>query len=214
MSNRTILRAAALAALFLIAGILVWLCFDGTEESGLAVEIAAPTRAADTPKPPAEETPAIMPTPQAEETAAPQQTEAQQAQPAAATQGSFGTLTIGRKEIPVAGNVDEATLDKSPGWMPDSTLPGGSGMCVILGHRNRKHLRPLEKVELGDEIVFTYPDGRTATYTVTETMIYENTADWRLPAVDGDTLVLVTCYPFRYSGSAPGKFVVVSRFAN
>lgn len=214
MSNRTILRAAALAALFLLAVILVWLCFDGTEESGLAVEIAVPVRAADTSEPPAKETPAITPAPQAEETAAPQQTEAQQAQPIATAKGIFGTLTIGRKEVPVAGNVDEATLYKSPGWMPDSALPGGSGMCVILGHRNRKHLRPLEKVELGDEIVFTYPDGRTATYTVTETMIYENTADWRLPAEDGDTLVIVTCYPFRYSGSSPGKFVVVSRFAN
>ena len=214
MSNRAILRAAVLVALFLLAVILVWLCFDGTEESGLAVEIAAPTRAADTPKPSAEEMPAIMPTPQAEETAAPQQTEAQQAQPTATAKGSFGTLTIGSKKIPIADNVNEAALDKSPGWMPESALPGESGMCVILGHRNRKHLRPLEKVELGDEIVFTYPDGRTATYTVTETMIYENTADWRLPAVDGDTLVLVTCYPFRYSGSSPGKFVVVSRFAN
>ena len=105
--------------------------------------------------------------------------------------------------------VDEATLDKSPGWMPESALPGESGMCVILGHRNRKHLRPLEKVEIGDELIFTYPDGRTATYIVSETMIYESTADWRLPAVDGDTLVLVTCYPFRYSGSAPGKIMIV-----
>ena len=214
MSNRAILKAAALAALFLIAGISDWLCFGSTDKSDPAVEIAAPIRADNTHEPSPMETPVITPTPQAKEAAAPQHTEAQQAQPTATAKGSFGTLTIGRKEVPVAGNVDEATLYKSPGWMPDSALPGGSGMCVILGHRNRKHLRPLEKVELGDEIVFTYPDGRTATYTVTETMIYENTADWRLPAVDGDTLVLVTCYPFRYSGSAPGKFVVVSRFAN
>ena len=214
MNKRTILRAAALASLFLLAVILVWLCFDGTEESGLAVELAVPVRAADTSEPPAKETPAITPAPQAEETAAPQQTEAQQAQPNATARGSFGMLTIDCKDIPIAGNVDEAALDKSPGWMPESALPGESGMCVILGHRNRKHLRPLEKVEIGDELIFTYPDGRTATYIVTETMIYENTADWRLPAVDGDTLVLVTCYPFRYSGSAPGKFVVVSRFAN
>ena len=209
MNKRTILKAAVLAALFLIAGISGWLCFGSTDKSDLAVEIAVPVRAADTSEPPAKETPAITPAPQAEETAAPQQTEAQQAQPNATAKGSFGTLTIGRKEIPIAGNVDEATLDKSPGWMSESSLPGERGMCVILGHRNRKHLRPLEKVEIGDEMIFTYPDGRTATYIVTETMIYENTADWRLPAVDGDTLVLVTCYPFRYSGSAPGKFVVV-----
>ena len=135
-----------------------------------------------------------QPTPIPPETAAPQQTEAQQLITAS---GSLGVLTVGRKEIPIAGNVDEATLDKSPGWMPESALPGESGMCVILGHRNRKHLRPLEKVEIGDELIFTYPDGRTAT------------ADWRLPAVDGDTLVLVTCYPFRYSGSAPGKIMIV-----
>lgn len=210
MNKRTILKAAALAALFLIAGILGWLCFGSTDKSGLAVEIATPVRATDTPEAPVKEMPAITPTPQAEETAAPQQTEAQQEQPNATAKGSFGTLTIDRKEIPIAGNVDEATLDKSPGWMPDSALPGESGMCVILGHRNRKHLRPLEKVEIGDEIIFTYPDGRAATYIVTETMIYENTADWRLPAVDGDTLVLVTCYPFRYSGSAPGKYQIVA----
>ena len=206
MSNRAILKAAALAALFLIAGISDWLCFGSTDKSDPAVEIAAPIRADNTHEPSPMETPVITPTPQAKEAAAPQQTEAQQLITAS---GRLGVLTVGRKEIPIAGNVDEATLDKSPGWMPESALPGESGMCVILGHRNRKHLRPLEKVELGDEIVFTYPDGRTATYTVTETMIYENTADWRLPAVDGDTLVLVTCYPFRYSGSAPGKIMIV-----
>ena len=58
-------------------------------------------------------------------------------------------------------------------------------------------------------IIFTYSDGRTATYTVTETIIYENTADWRLPAAEGDTLVLVTCWPFRYSGNAPGKYQII-----
>ncbi len=207
MNKRTILKAAGLAVLFLIASILGWLCFSSTVESGFAVEITAPVRAADSPPPSANETPAITPTPQVEETAIPQQT---QAQSAAITEGSYGTLTIGRKIISIAGNVNENTLEKSPGWMPESAPPGESGMCVILGHRNRKHLRPLEKVKIGDEIIFTYPDGRTAIYTVTETMIYENTADWRLPAVDGNTLVLVTCWPFRYSGSAPGKYQVAA----
>lgn len=56
----------------------------------------------------------------------------------------LGTLTIGRKEIPIAVDVDEHTLATTPGWLPDSSLPGEDGMYVILGHRNRKHLRPLE----------------------------------------------------------------------
>ena len=68
-------------------------------------------------------------------------------------------------------------------------------MSVILGHRNRKHLRPLQ-----DEYA----------YTVFEIVIYEDSADWRLPTADGNVLVLVTCYPFRYSGNAPGKYMVTA----
>lgn len=122
----------------------------------------------------------------------------------------LGTLTIGRKEIPIAADVDEHTLATSPGWLPDSSLPGEDGMCVILGHRNHKHLRPLEKVKIGDEIIFTYPNGKVVVYSVSEITIFENTADWRLPSAEGDILVLVTCYPFRYSGNAPGKYMVIA----
>ena len=134
-----------------------------------------------------------------------------QGQPEAPSSGtSLGILCIGKKEIPVAIGVDEATLADGPGWMPDSALPGQAGMSVILGHRNRKHLRPLQDVEIGDSLCFRYPDGREYAYTVSEIVIYEDSADWRLPALDGNTLVLVTCYPFRYSGNAPGKYVVVA----
>ena len=46
----------------------------------------------------------------------------------------------------------ESTLDKSPGWLTTSVLPGEDGMCVVYGHRNRNHLKVLEKVERGDTI--------------------------------------------------------------
>ena len=134
-----------------------------------------------------------------------------QGQPIASSgRAGLGILCIGKKEIPVAIGVDEATLADGPGWMPDSALPGQAGMSVILGHRNRKHLRPLQDVEIGDSLCFRYPDSREYAYTVSEIVIYEDTADWRLPALDGNTLVLVTCYPFRYSGNAPGKYVVTA----
>ena len=134
-----------------------------------------------------------------------------QGQPIASSgRAGLGILCIGKKEIPVAIGVDEATLADGPGWMPDSALPGQAGMSVILGHRNRKHLRPLQDVEIGDSLCFRYPDSREYTYTVSEIVKYEDSADWRLPALGGNTLVLVTCYPFRYSGNAPGKYVVVA----
>ena len=206
MNKQTIYRAALLAAIALSAILLGWLCF-GTDNP-MIIEIEGPPRATQMP---AVTTTAhdAMPAPQ--ETGAPELNEPEQNNEQAnnsAVTNRLGTLTIGGKDIPIASNVDESTLEKSPGWMPDSALPGESGMCVILGHRNRRHLRPLEKVTIGEEITFTYPDGRTAAYTVTEIVIYENTADWRLPSAAGDTLVLVTCYPFRYSGNAPGKYMV------
>ena len=136
--------------------------------------------------------------------------EAQGQPEASSREAGLGILCIGKKEIPVAIGVDEATLADGPGWMPDSALPGQVGMSVILGHRNRKHLRPLQDVEIGDSLCFRYPDGREYTYTVSEIVKYEDTADWRLPALGGNTLVLVTCYPFRYSGNAPGKYVVTA----
>ena len=207
--KRKIIRAALLAALAISAIALGWVCLGPRNPT--IVEIEAPPRATQTPATPtsAPDAPSLPLETEAPELNTSEQ-EKGQADNSAAT-NRLGTLTIGNKEIPIASDVDESTLEKSPGWMPDSALPGESGMCVILGHRNRKHLRPLEKVKLGDSISFTYPDGRTAAYTVCETMVYQNTADWRLPAVDGDTLVLVTCWPFQYSGNAPGKYVVLSR---
>ena len=68
----------------------------------------------------------------------------------------------------------------------------------------------LEKVERGDTVKITM-DGIAYDYTISDITIYENTDDLRLPTVDGKTLVLVTCYPFRYSGHAPGKCVVMAQ---
>lgn len=208
MNKHRMIRAALLAALALSVIVLGWLCLD--TDNPMIVEIEAPIRTTQIPAVPssAPDIPSL-----ALETETPKLNESEQEKEQSnnsAVTNRLGILTIGNKEIPIASNVDESTLEKSPGWMPDSALPGESGMCVILGHRNRKHLRPLEKVELGDSISFTCPDGRTAAYTVTEIVIYENTADWRLPSAAGDTLVLVTCYPFRYSGNAPGKYQIIA----
>ena len=84
-------------------------------------------------------------------------------------------------------------MSESPGWLPSSALPGQDGMCVVYGHRNRTHLRVLEKVELGDTITVTMKDKTVYAYTVSDIKIYENTADFKLPTSIGKTLVLATC---------------------
>ena len=123
---------------------------------------------------------------------------------------AFFTLSILNDTISVAYGVEESTLKKTPGWLTTSVLPGENGMCVVYGHRNRNHLKILEKATVGDTITAT-KDGIVYTYAVSDVAIYESTSDWRLPTLDGSTLVLVTCYPFRYSGHAPGKYMVTAQ---
>ena len=126
--------------------------------------------------------------------------------------GILGHLIYDGKSVIVRDDIDAATLEKSPGWVPDSALPGNSGMSIIFGHRNRKHLKLIEPIEVGNTISFRFvSDNRLVSYEVTNVQIFEKTSDWTLPVTDEDVLVLVTCYPFEYTGNAPGKFQVIAR---
>jgi len=126
--------------------------------------------------------------------------------------GILGHLIYAGKSVVVRDDIDADTLEKSPGWVPDSSLPGNSGMSIIFGHRNRKHLKLIEPIEVGDTISFRFvSDNRLVSYEVTDVQIFEKTSDWTLPVTDEDILVLVTCYPFEYTGNAPGKFQVIAR---
>ena len=211
MKSQTTTRAALIAALSILAAIIGIALSVQHENSDAFVEIKPmPTPKAtnvisSTPLP----SPAALPPPTPEATLQP-------AYPSAATpvpvQGgkAFFTLSILNDTISVAYGVEESTLKKTPGWLTTSVLPGENGMCVVYGHRNRNHLKILEKVTMGDTITAT-KDGIAYTYAVSDVAIYESTSDWRLPTLDGSTLVLVTCHPFRYSGHAPGKYMVIAR---
>ncbi len=125
--------------------------------------------------------------------------------------GSAFSVYINGKTISIAYGVAEKTLDKSPGWLETSALPGQAGMCVIYGHRNRTHLRILETVEAGDSVAATLPDGSEYTYIVTQVQAFEDSADLKIPVLDGKSIALITCYPFRYSGNAPGRYLIVGQ---
>ena len=121
--------------------------------------------------------------------------------------GMAFTLTILGKTISVAGNVEASTLDKAPGWLPTSAKPGKEGVCVVYGHRNRNHLLVLKDIDYGDTILVTMPNGKTYTYIVEQTEILDSDDELRIPIIEGKHLILVTCYPFYYSGHAPKQFV-------
>lgn len=216
MKKQTIIRAAVLAALSITAIILCIIAFTPQEQENTFVELQPITTPEIVHTEPAGETntslaPTIPPTSAQTEEATPAPTASPTLRPQKEGDGLF-TLDIKGSTISVAYGVEEKTLDKTPGWLTTSVLPGEDGMCVVYGHRNRNHLKVLENVKRDDTITVTMDEGTVYTYTVSDITIYENTADLSLPVMDGKTLVLMTCYPFRYSGHAPGKCVVTARF--
>ena len=123
--------------------------------------------------------------------------------------GAAFVLTIHGKNITIAPSVDEATLEKTPGWLNTSASPGEEGVCVVYGHRNRNHLQILKDVTYGETIKFTMPNGKVYTYVIESTEILGSDEDLRIPTIEGKHLVITTCYPFYYTGHAPKKFVVI-----
>lgn len=213
MKSQTTKRAALIAALSILAAIIGIALSMQHENGDVFVEIKpiptpkATNMISSTPLPSHAAVLQSSPTPEA--TLQPVYTPT--ATPAPMQGGrAFFTLSILNDTISVAYGVEESTLKKTPGWLTTSVLPGENGMCVVYGHRNRNHLKILEKVTMGDTITAT-KDGIAYTYTISDVAIYESTSDWRLLTLDGSTLVLVTCYPFRYSGHAPGKYMVTAQ---
>jgi LPXTG-site transpeptidase (sortase) family protein len=65
-------------------------------------------------------------------------------------------------------------------------------------------------LESGDVIRLTVP-GRRYVYSVKFTDIVDPKEKWVLEPSAGQSLTLVTCYPFYFVGHAPKRFVVRAR---
>ena len=120
---------------------------------------------------------------------------------------------IGRLEIPrlkisvmVREGADEGTLARAVGHIPGTALPGKLGNVGLAGHRDT-FFRPLRNIRKDDTIEVQTTQG-TYRYLVKSTKIVSPRDVSVLNASAGDTLTLVTCYPFYYVGSAPKRFIV------
>jgi len=130
--------------------------------------------------------------------------------------------TVARLRIPrlkvnesVFYDASKKNLDKGPCWMTGSARPPLSaedrpeaGLRVIQAHRD-KHFRPLKTIRLGDWIELETAAG-TQGYRVRDIEIMRAPREEeRLAALrQKDALVLLTCYPFRYIGPAPDRYLV------
>lgn len=146
---------------------------------------------------------------EAEETPAPQEADAASIE----RDLQLDPDVIGRIEIPRLGleaivreGDDEETLDRAVGFIPGTARPGAGGNTALAGHRDT-FFRPLRRIEVGDVIRLEVP-GETYAYRVAETRVVDPGEVSVLESRGTEELTLLTCYPFRWIGPAPERFVV------
>ncbi|HIG92038.1 MAG TPA: class D sortase [Methylococcaceae bacterium] len=103
-----------------------------------------------------------------------------------------------------------SSLAFAPGWNAWIAKLGEQGVTVISGHRDT-HFKILKDTEVGDFIDVVSTKGETVNYEV-ETI---NVVDSRVASIKteqpGQTLVLVTCYPFdAVVAGGPLRYVVMA----
>ena len=99
----------------------------------------------------------------------------------------------------------------APAHVSASVKPGERGMSVIGGHRDT-HFSLLQKVNVFDEVIVEFPDGKMLRYQVTQaTIVDSRTSRIALDAAES-MLALVSCYPFdSVAAGGPLRFVVIAK---
>lgn len=122
----------------------------------------------------------------------------------------IGTISLPslKEKLPIIEGTDDSELRRGVGHYVRSVLPGISDNSVLAGHRDSVFSN-LGKLALGDLIVVRTTAGQF-TYRVTKFRIVM--ADDRTVIVPTPSAVLTlsTCYPFRYIGNAPKRYIVTA----
>jgi len=120
---------------------------------------------------------------------------------------------VGRLEIPrlklstvVFEGDDEDVLERGAGHLANSALPGERGNAVLAAHRDT-FFRPLRGVRVGDR-VHLHGALKDSVYIVQSARVVQPDEVEVLKPTREPVLTLITCYPFRYIGPAPERFVV------
>lgn len=112
--------------------------------------------------------------------------------------------------LPIVEGTDPDDLEKGVGHYKGSFYPDENGQIVLSGHRDTVFRRAGE-LEIGDELKIILPYDEFS-YQITSTKIVE--ADDRSIITLDDSkeeLILTTCYPFRFVGNAPQRYIIYAK---
>ena len=108
--------------------------------------------------------------------------------------------------VPITAGTDDGSLVKGVGHVDGTAVPGGLGTMALAGHRDT-YLHSLKNIAQGADIAVIDLLG-THHYSVDSWEIVTPDDVDVLSTRSRPELVLITCYPFRYIGTAPKRFVV------
>jgi sortase A len=97
-------------------------------------------------------------------------------------------------------------LERGAGHLPSSALPGDRGNAVLAARRDT-FFRSLRNIRVGDIVKIHRPQKDSA-YVVQSARVVEPDEVDVLKPTPEPALTLITCYPFRFIGPAPERFVV------
>ena len=118
--------------------------------------------------------------------------------------GRLRVPRLGMSILVVDGDEQEA-LALAAAHLSGTAALGSKGNTVIAAHRDTAFW-PLRNIKLGDSIQIK--TSRTYVYNVTSIRIVRPDDTTVLADRGGSNVTLITCYPFRYIGSAPKRYVV------
>ncbi|WP_206606394.1 class D sortase [Steroidobacter cummioxidans] len=133
---------------------------------------------------------------------------ADSAAPTPSVSGLLGSLEIPSLGLrtPLYSDSSEVNLNRGAGLIAGMAGPGEGGNLGVAAHRDGT-FRPLQNIRVGDAI-----EVRTANfhyvYRVTSITVVDRSDAALLRRTDEPVITLVTCYPFRFVGPAPRRFVV------
>ena len=125
---------------------------------------------------------------------------------------TIGLLQIPRikAELAIVEGTDPNDLKKGVGHYKGSYFPNENGQIVLSGHSDTV-FRHLGELKIGDTLKVKMPNG-TSVYEITHTKIVDS-KDTSIITLQHskEELILTTCYPFRYVGNAPKRYIIYAQ---
>src|SRR5450830_172384 len=123
---------------------------------------------------------------------------------------NIGSLSIPvlKQKLPIIQGTGTDELKKGIGHFIQSVLPGEEDNCVLSGHRDTVFTK-LGKLKIGDQLIVQTSAG-TFTYEIKHIRIVDKDDKTVIVPADHAILTLTTCYPFRFFGNAPDRYILTA----